>query len=106
MPLSVARGLSRSERDRTIAFFIFGLSLALFVFSHARGFSIAALSDDIGLIRLFAQHAESGGLGAEIFERLVGPTARAANVSTTMWRPLPFASFGLDALLHGDGVTR
>lgn len=88
----------RIERRVATAFVV--ISVLLFCYSHARGFSISAFSDDIALIRLAAQHANDGTLLHEIYVRLTGPLA----VGGTMWRPIPYASFALDAWLYGDAT--
>jgi hypothetical protein len=101
MSLSVETDDSETRRDRTYALLLATLAVALFIFSHARGFSSAAFSDDIGVIRVLAQHANVGTIGAEVWSRVIGPLAPGG----TMWRPLPYASFALDAALFADNVA-
>lgn len=85
-----------SERREAVFFACF--AVLLFLFSHARGFSIAALADDVGVIRIAAQQALDGEQWAATLNKWVSPLAAGG----TMWRPLPVLSFALDALWYGD----
>jgi hypothetical protein len=94
-------GADERARHRTQILALGVFALLLFVFAHLRGFSVTAFSDDVALVRLMTQRVQDGSLSAELLSRVTGAMA----VGGTMWRPLPYASFGLDALMHGDAVS-
>ncbi|TAG79112.1 MAG: hypothetical protein EAZ24_06110 [Burkholderiales bacterium] len=88
-----------SARAHAILLALF--ALLLFFFSHARGFSVAPLADDVGVIRVAAQQALDFAVFGPALEKWHTPLVPGS----TMWRPLPVLSFALDALSHGDQVS-
>lgn len=77
------------------------LALLLFAWSHRHALSVAAFADDVGLLVELPQRASAHTLFADVAARIVGPLWPGS----TMWRPLPYASFGLDALLWGGSTA-
>lgn len=98
--LNVKPCVSAATFDKKAATGIVIFAVALFFYSHARGFSIAAFSDDIALVRLLAERAADGGLLADMWARWSGPLSAGG----MMWRPIPYASYAIDAWLHADNV--
>lgn len=92
------RRLTRVTGDRLFVYVIVALATALFVWSHRSAFTLHGFADDLGLTIDLAQRAEaSGRLLPDVMARVSG----ALWVGSTMWRPLPYASLALDAVLWG-----
>jgi hypothetical protein len=72
-------------------------ALLLFAWSHRHAPAIAAFADDVGLLIDFPQRASAHTLVADVMARVAGPLWPGS----TMWRPLPYASFAFDAVLWG-----
>lgn len=72
-------------------------ALILFAWSHRHALGIATFADDVGLLLDLPQRASEHTLFADVMARVAGPLWPGS----TMWRPLPYASFGLDAALWG-----
>lgn len=75
------------------------LSFLLFVWTHRHALTLPGFAEDIGLVQQLAASANAGKLFDVIWPRIVGPLW---GPGSTMWRPLGFASLGLDALIFGD----
>ncbi len=73
----------------------------LFAWSHRHALQLFGFADDLGLMLDLPQRARNGELWTAVWQRIVGPLWGPGSV---MWRPLPFASMAIDALLYGtDG---
>jgi len=74
------------------------LSILLFAWTHRHALTLPGFAEDIGLVQQLAASADAGSLLDAIWPRIVGPLW---GPGSTMWRPLGFASLGLDALIYG-----
>ena len=73
------------------------IACVLFVWSHRHALQLTGFSDDLGLLAELPQRAAQGTLLADTYARWLGPLW----LGSTMWRPLSYSSFALDALLWG-----
>ena len=76
---------------------IVAIALVLFAWTHRHAFEMSGFADDLGLLVDLSQRAQQGNLLADVFLHVRGPLWPGS----TMWRPLPYASFALDAELWG-----
>ena len=74
------------------------LAAVLFAWTHRHALSLTGFADDLGLLAELPQRATSGELWSDVATRLTGPLWP----QSTMWRPLPYASFALDARMWGE----
>jgi len=84
----------RGWGPRALVFF----ALILFAWSHRYALTMTGFADDLGLLIELPDRAAQHTLFADIAARMVGPLWPGS----LMWRPLPYASFGMDALLWGN----
>lgn len=84
----------RGWGPRALVFF----ALILFVWSHRHALTLTGFADDLGLLVELPERAAQHTLFADMAARIVGPLWPGS----LMWRPLPYASFGVDALLWGN----
>ena len=73
------------------------VALALFAWTHRHAFGMSGFADDLGLLVDLAERAQRGSLLADVLAHITQPLWPGS----TMWRPLPYASFALDAALWG-----
>ena len=73
------------------------VALALFAWTHRHAFGMSGFADDLGLLVDLSQRAEQGNLLADVLAHITQPLWPGS----TMWRPLPYGSFALDAALWG-----
>ena len=73
------------------------VALLLFAWTHRHALGMSGFADDLGLMVDLSQRAQQGNLLADVFIHVSGPLWPGS----TMWRPLPYASFALDAKLWG-----
>ncbi len=83
----------RSSMPRLIV----AVALLLFAWIHRHAFGMSGFADDLGLLVDLSQRAQQGNLLADVYLHISGPLWPGS----TMWRPLPYASFALDAELWG-----
>ena len=74
------------------------IALLLFAWSHRHVLTLTGFADDLGLLIELPDRATQHTLFADLAARIVGPLWPGS----LMWRPLPYASFGVDALLWGN----
>ena len=86
----------RSEDDRAWRF-VLTFALLLFCWSHRHALQLNGFADDLGLLAELPQGALQGGLVTDVFAKWIGPLWPGS----TMWRPLPYSSFALDAHMWG-----
>ena len=86
-------GWTRGGWPRLIVF----AALALFAWTHRHAFGTSGFADDLGLLVDLSQRAQQGNLLADALAHIAQPLWPGS----TMWRPLPYASFALDAWLWG-----
>jgi|GEM_PF-1108584 len=72
-------------------------ALLLFAWTHRHALSLTGFADDLGLLADLPKLAAAGQLWPDVASRVVGPLWP----QSTMWRPLPYASFALDASVWG-----
>lgn len=72
-------------------------ALFLFAWTQRHAFGMTGFADDLGLLVDLSQRAQHGGLLADVLAHVTQPLWPGS----TMWRPLPYASFALDAALWG-----
>jgi hypothetical protein len=89
---------ARAGGDDWAARGIIALALLLFFWSHRHALQLTGFADDLGLLAELPQRAKGGTLLTDVFAKFVGPLWPGS----TMWRPLPYASFALDAALWGN----
>ncbi len=77
--------------------FVIVVALALFAWTHHHALGMSGFADDLGLLVDLSQRAQHGTLLADVFAHISQPLWPGS----TMWRPLPYASFALDAQLWG-----
>ena len=75
------------------------LSVLLFAWTHRHALTLPGFAEDIGLVQQLAASADAGTLFDIVWQRTIGPLW---GPGSNMWRPLGFASLGLDALIYGD----
>ena len=73
------------------------ISLTLFAWTHRDAFWMSGFADDLGVLVDLSKRAGQGGLLADVLAHATQPLWPGS----TMWRPLPYASFALDAMLWG-----
>ena len=73
------------------------VALALFAWTHRHAFGMTGFADDLGLLVDLSQRAQQDNLLADVLSHVSGPLWPGS----TMWRPLPYASFAMDAVLWG-----
>lgn len=73
------------------------VALALFAWTHRYAFEMSGFADDLGLLVDLTERAQRGDLFLHVLARLTNPLWPGS----TMWRPLPYASFAVDAVLWG-----
>lgn len=73
------------------------LAALLFGWSHRHALRLTGFADDLGLLNDLPRLAATSGLAADVWARVTGPLWP----QSAMWRPLPYASFALDATLWG-----
>ncbi len=78
--------------------FVVVIALALFAGSHRHAFGMSGFADDLGLLVDLSRRAQEGSLFSEVVAHVMQPLWPGSN----MWRPLPYVSFALDALLWGS----
>ena len=88
----VARGEHNAAWRLVVAF-----ALALFCWSHRHALQLSGFADDLGLLAELAQRAAQGNLLTDVVTKWTGPLWPGS----TMWRPLPYSSFALDAAVWG-----
>lgn len=86
--------ISRSRGLRALVCF----ALILFAWSHRHALTLTGFADDLGLLVELPRRAADHTLVADVLARVRG----ALWSGSTMWRPLPYASFALDAALWGN----
>lgn len=74
------------------------LALLLFAWSHRHALTLTGFADDLGLLIELPERAAQHTLFADVIARIGGPLWPGSS----MWRPVPYASFALDALLWGN----
>jgi hypothetical protein len=74
---------------------------ALFVWAQFRSLRVTTLSDDAGLFYYFFRAVERGNLLGEAFAKFSAPIAQGG----TIWRPLAWLTFAVDAALWGFNTT-
>ena len=88
-----------STRDATPRFVIC-FALLLFAWTHRHALGMSGFADDLGLLADLSARAQQGSLLVDVLRHVSEPLWPGS----TMWRPLPYASFALDAALWGaDG---
>jgi hypothetical protein len=90
---------THSRFDAITARTIVVLSAVLFAWTHRYALALPGFAEDIGLVQQLATNARHGTLPEVLWQRVIGPLW---GPGSTMWRPLAFASLGLDALMYGD----
>lgn len=88
------RSTGRDWRARVLV----GIALLLFAWSHRYVLTLTGFADDLGLLVELPDRATQHTLFSDVAARIVGPLWPGS----LMWRPLPYASFGVDALLWGN----
>ncbi len=73
------------------------VAFALFAWTHRHAFEMSGFADDLGLLVDLSQRAQQGSLLSDVLARLSQPLWPGS----TMWRPLPYASFAVDAAVWG-----
>ena len=73
------------------------IALALFAWTHRHALGMTGFADDLGLLVDLSERAQQGNLLVDVFRHVSGPLWPGS----TMWRPLPYASFAIDAELWG-----
>ena len=94
---------ARGQHDNAWRFVVL-FALLLFCWSHQHALQLSGFSDDLGLLAELPQRAVKGTLVADVFAKWIGPLWPGS----TMWRPLPYASFALDAIVwsYAPGLWR
>jgi len=90
-------GAVRGESDRAWRFVV-AVALLLFCWSHRHALQLSGFADDLGLLAELPQRAAQGTLIHDVFAKWIGPLWPGS----TMWRPLPYSSFALDAAVWGN----
>ena len=72
--------------------------MLLFCWSHQAALQLSGFADDLGLLADLPQRAVQGTLLADLHAKWIG----ALWPGSTMWRPLPYSSFALDAAMWGN----
>lgn len=85
------------ERD-TAWRFVVAVALLLFCWSHRHALQLSGFADDLGLLAELPQRAAQGILIVDVYAKWIGPLWPGS----TMWRPLPYSSFALDAAVWGN----
>jgi hypothetical protein len=86
----------RDERDGLWRVVV-AVALLLFCGSHRHALQLSGFADDLGLLAELPQRAAQGTLLADVVTKWIGPLWPGS----TMWRPLAYSSFALDATLWG-----
>ncbi|MBL8311514.1 MAG: hypothetical protein JNL19_13910 [Burkholderiales bacterium] len=89
--------VERGRHDPIATALLLG-ALALFAWTHRHTFALPGFADDLGLLAEMPARVADGTLGADLSARWTG----ALWPGSTMWRPLPYASFALDGALWGS----
>lgn len=89
-------GVARAEHNAAWRLVV-AFALALFCWSHRNALQLSGFSDDLGLLAELPQRAAQGTLLADVVTKWIGPLWPGS----TMWRPLPYSSFALDAEIWG-----
>ena len=87
-----------SPQGRRSACAVVLMALILFGYSHSAALTLGGFADDLGLLTELPNRANAGTLLADVLAKFVGALWPGA----TMWRPLPYASFAVDAALWGN----
>lgn len=90
-------GAASGERDGTWRFVV-AFAILLFCWSHRHALQLSGFADDSGLLAELPQRAAQGTLLADVAAKWIGPLWPGS----TMWRPLPYSSFALDATIWGN----
>ena len=77
---------------------IVAFALLLFCWSHRHALQLSGFADDLGLLAELPMRVAQGTLRADVLAKFSGPLWPGS----TMWRPLPYVSFALDAALWGN----
>ncbi len=77
--------------------FVVAMAILLFCWSHRNALQLSGFADDLGLLAELPLRGAQGTLAADVFARWIGPLWPGS----TMWRPLPYSSFALDAAIWG-----
>lgn len=91
----------RAERDGAWRYLI-AFALLLFCWSHRDALQLTGFADDLGLLAELTERATRGTLLADVQAKWFG----ALWPGSTMWRPVPYATFALDAELWGNAPGR
>jgi len=75
--------------------------VALFGWTHRYAIQVFGFADDIGLYLDLPRQYQRGLLAGDVWQRVIGPLWGPGSV---MWRPLPYASMALDAMLYGSNA--
>ncbi len=96
-------GAARNEHELSWRLVV-AFALLLFCWSHRHALQLSGFADDLGLLAELPQRAAEGTLLADVYGKWIGPLWPGS----TMWRPLPYSSFALDAALwgHAPGLWR
>ena len=90
-------GAASGERDGAWRLVV-AFAILLFCWSHRHALQLTGFADDLGLLAELPQRAAQGTLLADVFAKWIGPLW----LGSTMWRPLPYSSFALDAAIWGN----
>ncbi len=79
---------------------VVAFAFALFCWSHRHALQLGGFADDLGLLAELPQRAVNGTLLTDVVAKWLGPLWPGS----TMWRPLPYSSFALDATVWGNAA--
>lgn len=88
------------RRLRRLVTLLVVVAVLLFAWTHRSAPTLPGFADDLGLLAELPERVATGGWWPDLASRLVGPLWP----QSTMWRPLPYASFMFDALLWGGAA--
>lgn len=84
---------SLTQKQFSMAAKLIALAFVLFAWTHRNALSLVGFADDLGLLADLPRLAMTGELWADVASRFIGPLWQ----QSTMWRPVPYASFAFDA---------